>query len=249
LSLHIVLPSSSASSAEIDIIELCGNGVVDGDETCDDGNVVAEDGCSPTCRRETVIASEPVCGNGILEEDERCDDGNRVDLDDCSNRCLLGQTLRCEDDEDCASGRCIDGRCTTRSNDQPCTEDVECLSGHCSEGLCRPCRFSRDCPAGTLCLSERCTAPGSRIAPVRRAPTEVQGAQAILFPPQPSPSQLAADLEALRRQIAFQAYVPGPSRGDLAGQSTPDTGPAAVALMAAGAAAGVGWIRRRRGRG
>jgi cysteine-rich repeat protein len=34
-------------------VTTCGNGTVEGDEECDDGNTTAGDGCSPTCRRET----------------------------------------------------------------------------------------------------------------------------------------------------------------------------------------------------
>ena len=72
----------------------CGNGVVDPGEQCDDGNSVAGDGCSPTCRLE-------VCGNRILDPGEQCDDGNTVAGDGCSPTCRLevckimrsGQTL------------------------------------------------------------------------------------------------------------------------------------------------------------
>jgi cysteine-rich repeat protein len=31
----------------------CGNGVLDGGETCDDGNAAAGDGCSASCRNES----------------------------------------------------------------------------------------------------------------------------------------------------------------------------------------------------
>lgn len=32
-------------------IPRCGDGILDGSEVCDDGNVVAADGCSATCLR------------------------------------------------------------------------------------------------------------------------------------------------------------------------------------------------------
>ncbi len=72
----------------------CGNGVVEPGEQCDDGNLVAGDGCSASCRLE-------VCGNGILDPGEQCDDGNLVSGDGCSAGCRLeackimrsGQTL------------------------------------------------------------------------------------------------------------------------------------------------------------
>jgi cysteine-rich repeat protein len=47
---------------------VCGNGVTDPGEECDDGNTRACDGCSPGCRREG-------CGNGVVECGEQCDDG------------------------------------------------------------------------------------------------------------------------------------------------------------------------------
>jgi cysteine-rich repeat protein len=61
---------------------VCGDGVKDDGEECDDGNVVAHDGCSATC---TVEA--PVCGNGYVEDGESCDDGNLVNGDGCSSAC------------------------------------------------------------------------------------------------------------------------------------------------------------------
>jgi cysteine-rich repeat protein len=47
---------------------VCGNGTRETGEGCDDSNVAACDGCSPTCQPET-------CGNRIIECTEECDDG------------------------------------------------------------------------------------------------------------------------------------------------------------------------------
>jgi cysteine-rich repeat protein len=49
----------------------CGNAVVEAGEECDDGGVVAGDGCSAGCRLE-------VCGNAWKDPGEDCDDGNTV---------------------------------------------------------------------------------------------------------------------------------------------------------------------------
>lgn len=67
-----------------DVIVQCGNGQTDASigEQCDDGNALAGDGCSPSCRNE-------VCGNGIFDPGEQCDDGNQNDNDTCSNTCEL----------------------------------------------------------------------------------------------------------------------------------------------------------------
>ena len=62
----------------------CGDGVVQADEQCDDGNTIAGDGCSEAC---AVESGNPSCGDGILETGEQCDDGNVVGHDGCSATC------------------------------------------------------------------------------------------------------------------------------------------------------------------
>ena len=62
-------------------IPLCGNGITDVGETCDDGNTTSDDGCNNLC----II--EPGCGNGYLEAGEQCDDGNLIDGDNCTSTC------------------------------------------------------------------------------------------------------------------------------------------------------------------
>ncbi len=63
---------------------VCGNGVVETGEQCDDGNTKSGDGCSATCQNE---APAPVCGNGVVEAGEQCDDGNTKSGDGCSPTC------------------------------------------------------------------------------------------------------------------------------------------------------------------
>jgi cysteine-rich repeat protein len=62
---------------------ICGNGLVDPGEECDDGNNTDGDGCDSTCM------SEPFCGDGNLDEGEGCDDGNNIDGDGCSAACTV----------------------------------------------------------------------------------------------------------------------------------------------------------------
>jgi cysteine-rich repeat protein len=60
---------------------VCGNGAVEGDEECDDGNNVLTDGCL-RCKLAT-------CGDGVKRDFvEECDDGNRVTDDGCSVGCV-----------------------------------------------------------------------------------------------------------------------------------------------------------------
>jgi len=60
----------------------CGDGTVDENEACDDGNLAAGDGCSSTCAAE-------VCGNAILDPGEACDDGNLAQGDGCAPTCIV----------------------------------------------------------------------------------------------------------------------------------------------------------------
>lgn len=72
-----------AGNQNICIYGTCGNGVIDTDEECDDGNQVAGDGCSSDCR------SAEVCGNALVDYavGEVCDDGNTDPDDQCCSDC------------------------------------------------------------------------------------------------------------------------------------------------------------------
>jgi cysteine-rich repeat protein len=62
---------------------LCGNGIHEFGEQCDDGNLTNGDGCNSICKTEVGA----VCGNGALEAGEGCDDGNLVSGDGCDSTC------------------------------------------------------------------------------------------------------------------------------------------------------------------
>ena len=64
-------------------MSVCGDGMLEGPESCDDGNRVDGDGCDRRCRLES-------CGNGTVEGDEACDDGaanSDTDPDACRTDC------------------------------------------------------------------------------------------------------------------------------------------------------------------
>lgn len=75
---------SSDSDGEGDsppIPENCGDGLLDPDEECDDGNEKDDDACRVNCK----LAS---CGDGVVRPlIEECDDGNDDDADGCTNLC------------------------------------------------------------------------------------------------------------------------------------------------------------------
>jgi fibro-slime domain-containing protein len=94
----------------------CGDGKVEGAESCDDGNLVPFDGCSATCRAEPSCPPtgdcSSSCGDGILlGADEECDDGNLRDGDGCSSTCKVevDQGFICNTNAPCTSvnGACV----------------------------------------------------------------------------------------------------------------------------------------------
>ena len=109
---------------------VCGNGNREVGEACDDGNLVAGDGCSPNCLFEDlqgctddgecesgvcdtteappICESADTCGNSKVETGEACDDGSTDAGDGCGTTCLF------EDDEACtASAQCESTVCDT----------------------------------------------------------------------------------------------------------------------------------------
>jgi cysteine-rich repeat protein len=65
---------------------VCGNGIVEDGEQCDDGESNSADG---PCHLDCTLCPDttPGCGNGVLEAGEECDDGNLTDGDGCSSAC------------------------------------------------------------------------------------------------------------------------------------------------------------------
>jgi len=100
---------------------VCGNGLHEGGEQCDDGNSDNTDTCLDSC----VMAR---CGDGFVRPlFEQCDDGNDINDDQCSNTCQT-QT-------DCGDGviqpgeTCDDGN---QSNEDTCL--ATCVPASCGDG-------------------------------------------------------------------------------------------------------------------
>ena len=97
----------------------CGDGVIERDEQCDDGNTTNGDGCSRICQIEAnwdcPTEGHPCkyvgnCGSGVLTSNKACDDGNTVSGDGCSSDCKTvepGYICRVPD-KPCTT-RCGDG--------------------------------------------------------------------------------------------------------------------------------------------
>jgi cysteine-rich repeat protein len=76
---------------------MCGNGIIEAGEQCDDQGTAAGDGCSPTCAQEpgwtctgAPSACDEICGDTLVVGGEGCDDGNAIDTDGCTTKCVAG---------------------------------------------------------------------------------------------------------------------------------------------------------------
>ncbi|QDE91756.1 hypothetical protein BHS06_23765 [Myxococcus xanthus] len=82
---------------------VCGNGILDEGELCDDGDTTAGDGCSATCAIEDGFGCTGIpsvcavtCGDGIKADSEACDDGNTANGDGCSATCTVESGAACQ---------------------------------------------------------------------------------------------------------------------------------------------------------
>jgi cysteine-rich repeat protein len=100
----------------------CGDGILDPDEACDDGNDIDDDTCRNDC-------TPPMCGDGIVDPDEDCDDGNDVDDDTCRNNCTAPI---------CGDGIVDPGEACDDGN----LDDGDGCSNQCTVVLADGCRFT-----------------------------------------------------------------------------------------------------------
>lgn len=102
----------------------CGNGVVEGDEECDDGNLEDGDGCSEDCEEE--VPPEPYCGDSIINGNETCE-ANNLDGKDCTDFSFDFGNLSCK-----APGSV--GACTFNTSGCGNEPEIECDPAPCPEG-------------------------------------------------------------------------------------------------------------------
>ncbi|MGB0589732.1 MAG: hypothetical protein ACPGU1_08650 [Myxococcota bacterium] len=68
---------------------LCGDGLIEGDEACDDGDANS-DVLPDSCRLDCTVAR---CGDGVVDTGETCDDGDLDNTDVCTSGCIPGLDL------------------------------------------------------------------------------------------------------------------------------------------------------------
>jgi len=138
-------------------LPVCGDGVIEGDELCDDGD--AGIGCSAacvfdpgyTCDEAGAPCRRTTCNDGKREGSEACDDGNS----DFGDRC----TPTCKSEPECPAAP---GACTSVCGDGIETASEDCDDGNRDDGdgCSRRCTVEpgwtcapRDTPAPTMTLS------------------------------------------------------------------------------------------------
>ena len=113
--------SPSAGNGGGPPVPLCGNGVNEGTEKCDDGNAMAGDGCGATCRIEpgwNCDGADPthctaICGDGLVVGAEAkaggCDDDNEASSDGCSSTCKVEPSYVCSGAPSACAKTCGNG--------------------------------------------------------------------------------------------------------------------------------------------
>ncbi len=119
------VPSTGATTGG----PLCGDGVVDDGEACDDGNTTNDDAC--------VACQDAVCGDSHVQVGvEECDDGNPANDDECTELCAPpscadGLASGAETDVDCGGATC--SKCAAGLL---CAAASDCESAFCDAGVC-----------------------------------------------------------------------------------------------------------------
>ena len=131
---------------------VCGNGVVEAGEECDDANTDETDACTNACVAATcgdgllqegvevcddgntdktdacVDCAEAVCGDGSVQQGvEECDDGNADDTDMCTSACVLAL---------CGDGIVQAGVEDCDDANMDTTDDcIDCVAATCGDGF------------------------------------------------------------------------------------------------------------------
>jgi cysteine-rich repeat protein len=131
----------------------CGDGILEGVETCDDGNRDDLDGCSSQCQLERGFSCagehgakslcHTVCGDGRLAGNETCDDGNLHALDGCSAFCDVEPGYKC--DNSFPPSKCLplcgDGIRNTESVDPALREECDDSNNVNGDGCSEHCKI------------------------------------------------------------------------------------------------------------
>lgn len=177
--------ASSSSSTGGATEPMCGNGIVEEDEACDDGNEAGSDSCVDCARArcgdgEVWIGEEEcdegpenaasaacredcrrnVCGDGAIYVGvEECDDGNRESNDGCSSDCFVEENCFEITGVDCLTGNqtyCVDNLATMQEAARAACRRCEGVSCGSQMNLCGGTVDATEGPLRDLGPSRNC---------------------------------------------------------------------------------------------
>ena len=145
--------AETTASSTTEAPAVCGNGVLEADEACDDGNSSDLDACLSTC----ALAS---CRDGVRSQDE-------TDVD-CGGSCpACGPCGACYESADCAVGECAkNGRCVVTF-----TMTIDYIL-HCTEPDAPSKNTTLKVPSGAYTATATPGSAGSVWSPPYTPPTE-----------------------------------------------------------------------------
>jgi cysteine-rich repeat protein len=186
--------ADTTEDTAVDVTAVCGNGEVEADERCDDGNEVTEpcayglsscNVCNATCQQEPGLLTN--CGDGIVNGPEDCDEGSGIETNGCSLSCLCSSTYHVE------SGACVSdtricaplpanttagtqtwnsatsayGSCAASA----CVSSYTVVAGACIGSLGAACTLNAECASGFCATgpdgtaNDRCAPTGMNFIP------------------------------------------------------------------------------------
>ncbi len=253
----------------------CGNGRAERGEQCNEPGLSCSGGATcnvNTCLCVPPPAAVYICGNNQIEPGEECDDGNAKDLDGCSMRCLrergvcgdgVVQTLLGEQCEPATFDRSLPYQCgqncrfvsqfcgdgkrdageqcdlgADNSNAPGATCRTDCSSSRCGDSIVDP---TERCDDGNRVNGDGC----SYLCLVEPAAPSLPG-QVIPFEPGSSVSSTIYSSFSSVFSFPTSSARSVPPGKTVEPPELAQNGPPIVAVIAAGAAAGVAWVRRKR---
>ena len=102
LLLATIFVTLSAFVGSLFAAAVCGDGIVEPPEQCDEGSQYEGNGCINciitlgwVCTGTAPSVCKQICGNGVITIGEQCDDGNLNNGDGCSSNCTVNSGWTC----------------------------------------------------------------------------------------------------------------------------------------------------------